>query len=72
MREGGPYLLGIDAGTSVVKAALFTRDGASCAVARRTTVTTPHLAWAETNMDETWTMTVRAIRALLTSPASAC
>lgn len=66
MRDGGPYLLGIDAGTSVVKAALFARDGRElAAVARRTTVTAPHPAWAETSMDETWTMTVRAIRALL-------
>lgn len=60
------YLLGVDAGTSVVKAALFTADGREvAAVARRTTVKTPHPAWAETSMDETWAMAASAIRAVL-------
>lgn len=60
------FLLGVDAGTSVVKAALFTADGREIkAVARRTTVKTPHPAWAETSMIETWNVTVSAIRALL-------
>ncbi|WP_119070738.1 FGGY-family carbohydrate kinase [Aggregatilinea lenta] len=60
------YLLGVDAGTSVVKAALFTADGREVgSVARRTTVKTPHSAWAETSMDETWVMAASAIRAVL-------
>jgi sugar (pentulose or hexulose) kinase len=59
-------LLGIDAGTSVVKAALFDpglREHLS--VAQRTTLKTPHPSWAEVNMTETWDMTVHAIRELL-------
>ncbi len=66
MTTNQDFLLGVDAGTSVVKAALFTADGQEYrAVARRTTVKTPHPAWAETSMAETWDMTVSAIRALL-------
>jgi sugar (pentulose or hexulose) kinase len=60
------FLLGIDAGTSVVKAALFYADGCEHrAVARRTTLRTPHPSWAEVSMVETWDMAVAAIRELL-------
>jgi sugar (pentulose or hexulose) kinase len=60
------FLLGIDAGTSVVKAALFSPDGREhTPVAQRTTLKTPHLSWAEVSMVETWEMTIRAIRELL-------
>jgi sugar (pentulose or hexulose) kinase len=62
------FLLGIDAGTSVVKAALLDADGREhVAVARRTTLKTPHPSWAEVSMTETWDMTVQAIRQLLAS-----
>jgi len=60
------FLLGIDAGTSVVKAALFYPDGHEhTTVARRTTLRTPHPTWAEVSMVETWEMTVHAIREVL-------
>ena len=60
------FLLGIDAGTSVVKAALLDAHGREhMAVARRTTLKTPHPAWAEVSMTETWDMTAQAIRQLL-------
>lgn len=60
------YLLGIDAGTSVVKAALFNEQGQQgSSAAYRTTLKTPHPSWAETSMAETWDMAVRAIRELL-------
>ena len=57
------FLLGIDAGTSVIKAALFDRDGRTHAVAsRRTTIYNPQPAWSEANMDEFWQLTAAAIR----------
>ena len=60
------FLLGIDAGTSVVKAALFDPDGREhMTVAQRTTLRTPQPSWAEVSMTETWDMTVQAIRHLL-------
>ncbi|HVO72254.1 MAG TPA: FGGY-family carbohydrate kinase [Aggregatilineaceae bacterium] len=60
------FLLGIDAGTSVVKAALFSPDGREhVTVARRTTLKAPHPTWAEVSMIETWEMTVQAIHEVL-------
>ncbi len=60
-------LLGIDAGTSVVKVALFDRQGQELAVARRRTpIYTPQPAWSEADMEETWALTAEAIRTLLT------
>ncbi len=60
------FILGLDAGTSVVKAALFTGEGRELgAVARRTTLKNPQPAWAEVSMSETWAMTVSAIGDLL-------
>lgn len=60
------FVLGIDAGTSVVKAALFDLNGRErAAVAQRTTLKTPHPSWAEASMMETWEMAARAIRAVL-------
>ena len=45
-------LLGLDAGTSVVKAALFDRTGREVVVVSRpTTHSTPQPAWSETDMD---------------------
>ena len=59
-------LLGVDAGTSVVKTALFDRAGNELAVVRRrTALLTPEPAWSETNMEETWVMTGTAIREVL-------
>ena len=60
------FLLGIDAGTSVVKAALFSPDGREhTTVAQRTTLKAPHPSWAEVSMIETWEMTAQAIREVL-------
>jgi sugar (pentulose or hexulose) kinase len=59
-------LLGLDAGTSVVKAALFDRTGREVAVvSRRTTHSTPQPAWSETDMGETWRMAAGAIRSVM-------
>ena len=59
-------LLGIDIGTSVVKAALFDRSGQELMSAtRRTTLTAPHEGWSETSMEETWHAAAAALRELL-------
>lgn len=59
-------LLGVDAGTSVVKTALFDRAGRELAVTRRrTALLAPEPAWSETSMEETWAMTASAIRDVL-------
>lgn len=60
------YLLGIDAGTSVIKAALFDAQLNTVATAaRKTRLQAPHPGWAEVDMDETWQMSAAAIRAVL-------
>jgi sugar (pentulose or hexulose) kinase len=62
------YLLGIDAGISVIKAALFDRTGQEIhRMSRDTTLISPQPGWAEVSMTETWEMTVAAIRELLAS-----
>lgn len=67
----GDLLLGIDAGTSVVKAALFDGDGREIATtAQPTTLITPHPGWVEVDMAQTWSMTVRAVRELLRQTAT--
>lgn len=59
-------LLGIDAGTSVVKVALFDARGSELAVVRRrTTLVSPHPLWSETDMDATWQAVAACVRALL-------
>ncbi len=68
MGDRPDLLLGIDAGTSVVKAALFTRQGEELAVVRRpTTVLTPRSRWSEASMTETWDQAADAIRELVAS-----
>jgi sugar (pentulose or hexulose) kinase len=60
------FLLGLDAGTSVIKAALFGRDGRQRAAAsRRTTVSHPHPAWSESDPETAWTATAAVIREVL-------
>ncbi len=59
-------ILGLDAGTSVVKAALFDRGGRELAVVRRPTpLYSPQPTWSETSMEATWAMAAEAIRTLL-------
>jgi sugar (pentulose or hexulose) kinase len=57
------FLLGIDAGTSVVKAAIFDPYGNEIGVAARpTTLKTPRPGWVEVSLTEIWEKTVAAIR----------
>jgi L-xylulokinase len=59
-------LLGVDAGHSVTKAALFDLSGRELAVASAVTApSTPHPRWQERDMDEAWTRTASAIRRCL-------
>jgi sugar (pentulose or hexulose) kinase len=60
------FLLGIDAGTSVIKAALIDRDGRERATAARpTAVLNPHPAWSECSPTEFWELTIETIRDVL-------
>jgi sugar (pentulose or hexulose) kinase len=64
--KSSEYLLGLDAGISVIKAALFDSSGTEIHVAsRHTTLISPQPGWAEVSMTETWEMAVNAIRELL-------
>ena len=72
MNPSPDLILGLDAGTSVVKAALFDRHGRELAVVRRPTpLYTPQPAWSETSMHATWSMAAEAIRALLAAGITA-
>ena len=60
-------LLGLDAGTSVVKAALFDRAGREIASSQRPThVHSPRSGWMEANMDEIWSVASAVIHELVT------
>lgn len=62
------YLLGIDNGGTVAKAALFTLDGSEVSVAgHKNAVFTPHPGWAEFDADRLWQATAAAIRKVLAS-----
>lgn len=66
MNPNADLILGLDAGTSVVKAALFDRQGRELAVVRRPTpLYSPQPTWSETSLHATWAMAAEAIRALL-------
>jgi sugar (pentulose or hexulose) kinase len=66
MNPNPDLILGLDAGTSVVKAALFDRQGREMAVVRRPTpLYTPQPAWSETSMHATWSMAAQAVSTLL-------
>jgi len=68
MREA--YLLGIDNGTTVTKAALFDLEGREVAVGSHEVGTAhPEPGWAEQSMDEIWQATVKAIRQCLAQAA---
>ncbi len=57
------YLLGIDNGGTVAKAAVFTADGREVAVAlRKTEAITPYPGWVEFNADRLWEATAAAVR----------
>lgn len=53
----GEFLLGIDAGTSVVKSVVFNLEGKEIALSRRKVpVETPRPGWAEQDMEKVWQM----------------
>jgi sugar (pentulose or hexulose) kinase len=57
------YLLGIDAGTSVIKSVLFDVRGREVAVARRDMpVQHPHSSWSEADMDIVWELARETVR----------
>ncbi|HEX3983718.1 MAG TPA: FGGY family carbohydrate kinase [Acidisoma sp.] len=59
-------LLGIDIGTSIVKAAIFDRAGTEIThAARRTNVLAPKPDWAEADPEEVWRATCDVIRRVL-------
>ena len=71
------YLLGIDNGNTVSKAALFDLKGREVAVASSKVETEyPHPGWTERNMDVMWQSTAAAIREVIAKsgvkPAMAC
>ncbi len=60
------YLLGLDAGTSVIKASLYDTDGNRISTASRKTVThTPHPDWSEQDMDALWGLATETIREVI-------
>jgi L-xylulokinase len=62
----GKYLLGIDNGSTVSKAAIFTADGEEIAVASgRTKLLTPEHGHSERNMEEIWQATAGAIKQVM-------
>ncbi len=62
----GKYLLGIDSGSTVTKAALFDLNGTEIAVAScKTDTVYPHPGWTERDMEMLWQSTADAIRAVI-------
>lgn len=60
------YLLGIDAGTSVIKSVLFTLDGREVvSAAQPTLMRHPQPTWAEQDMDAVWQAVVTTVRQVL-------
>ncbi len=59
-------LLGVDVGTSLVKAVIFDAHGAELGLGSRSVaVAAPHPGWAEQDMDTVWEAAAEAIRAAL-------
>lgn len=59
---GGALYIGLDAGTSLTKAAIFDLEGKQYGEAqRRTTVLRPHPGWSELDPQETWNAAVDVI-----------
>ena len=62
------YLLGIDLGTSSVRAGIFREDGERAAIAARTyPIKTPSPGWAEQNPEDWWNKTCECIKEALNS-----
>ena len=65
------FLLGLDIGTSVVKAALFDRQGRERATAAcRTETLSPFAAWSEADPDQLWAATCSVIGRVLGASAT--
>ena len=61
-------VIGVDAGTSTIKAVAFSLDGEELAVSRRSNpVKSPRPGWAEQDMKTTWRRTVAAVEEVLDS-----
>lgn len=66
------YLLGIDAGTTVIKATLFDVDGRELAgAAHPASLLSPRPGWAEADMDATWQGVVATVRMVLSQQPEA-
>lgn len=65
------YLLGIDAGTTVIKSTLFDLDGHEIAgAAANSSFLTPRPGWAESDMEAVWRAVVDTVRAALQRAAA--
>lgn len=65
-----PQLLGIDVGTSVVKAVVFDRAGNVLAAAHRVpTLIHPAVGWSEADMDRLWQDVQAVVREAVAAPA---
>lgn len=63
---GAAFLLGIDAGTTVIKSTLFALDGSEIAGAsHESSLLTPHAGWAEADMDAVWNAVVVTVQQAL-------
>lgn len=70
--SGETYLLGVDAGTSLCKAALFDRQGRQIAVAReRTPLDRPRPGWSELDPERSWTAVTSVIRRVMAESGAA-
>ncbi|MFG1926571.1 FGGY-family carbohydrate kinase [Cryptosporangium sp. NPDC048952] len=66
MTLGGELLLGIDAGQTVIKAALFDLSGKEIAVAQgATAISSPRPHWQERDMDAAWDVAADAVHRAL-------
>lgn len=61
-----PFLVGVDLGTSSIKVAAFTLDGALIGLERATTPTSsPREGWIENDAEEVWTVVATLLQQLL-------
>src|SRR5215212_825432 len=69
---GASFLLGIDAGTTVIKSTLFALDGREVAgAAHDSSLLAPRPGWAEANMDVVWQAVVATVQQTLRQAAVA-
>ena len=60
------YVIGIDNGGTMIKAALFTLDGRELGVASRSTeISTPHPGWTERDMETLWEQNCACVREVI-------